>query len=306
MARLEIARKESPLVQLSDDAQIRQITDALTEAKQSLNALDLAVREACGERPGFVRRGIRAMIRKLVPREIRQRIGILAREDDALNLIEYLMRKNLNGVQKAIVWLAEMGEEVNRRAQELDQMIETARRECWDATRILAAIAEHGGVRLATRVEQMLGVQLSLLTESQRADQRERLLDALTAEISLGQELRLLLENVGNAGLTVFGAAMTQFHGYVSVARPVAVLRDAANSLVEVNQSSLVARAALEETVRRSIYAVEAVIEATSLAEAYAISSPEMKALLTDGRCRVDAKLALLLPERPKDAPITT
>ena len=122
----------------------------------------------------------------------------------------------------------------------------------------------------------------------------------LQSNVEMGKKLVSALGKVCNAGLQIFHQGVSQYYNYTNFYRPISVIRDAASTMVDMNESMFAARDALKVTFNASIEAIETAVDAAKLIRQYSLSGTDMKKMLESGQSRLEKKLADLESNRDK------
>ena len=283
---------------LNDRALQENIT-ALKESRKELEGINKLVKKAL-DLPSDRKRSIIAkFLNYLVPTSWYESLPpsvmkLMAEENDVLELIETLMRSNINSVQDALRELAACAIEKREELNDLEADLEKARKENWSAQALQEHITRMAGIEVYEVVARLLDVEFNALTSEEKEVRKSDLLDKLRSTVVIGGELMETIGKVCSAGLQVFHRSVTQYYDYVNFYRPISVIRDSARAFIDTNHSMYAAKDALVATFRTSLQAIELAVDAANMVNNYSIASGDMQGLLKSGRARLDQKLKAL------------
>lgn len=283
---------------LNDRALQENIT-ALKESRKELEGINKMVKTALDLPSDRKRSVIAKFLNYLVPTSWYESLPtsvmkLMAEENDVLELIETLMRSNIDSVQNALRELAACAITKREELNILEADLETARKENWSAQELQEYIAGKAEIQVYDVVARLLDIEFNALTSEEKEIRKNDLLDKLRSTVLIGDELMETIGKVCSAGLQVFHRSVTQYFDYVSFYRPISVIRDAAKSFIETNHSMYAAKDALVATFRTSLQAIELAVDAANMVNNYSIASGDMQGLLKSGRVRLDQKLKAL------------
>lgn len=227
---------------------------------------------------------------------------LVAEEFDVLELIEGLMRKNINNVQDALTNLAVCSIQKKEDIDELALDIQKAQEEKWDALQLHQYMMERANIQIRQEIVQLLDSEFNFLSPEEREVRKEELIKQLESNIVIGRSLVATTAKVCSAGLGILHRAAGQYFDYANVYRPIAVIRDSAQTLTDTNRAMYASKDAVVATFETSLKAIETAVEAARMVNNYAIASADMKNILEAGHKRLDNKLRLLETERRKIA----
>ncbi len=221
-------------------------------------------------------------------------VKLVAEEYDVLELIERLMRTNINNTQDALKSLAFCAIEKREQLDELQADIERARAEGWSAQQLQAYMAEKAQIQIYDEVNQLLDLEFGVLSSEEKEKRKAELLNQLESNIAIGQTLGVTLSNVCSASLAIFHRAVGQYFDYVNVYKPIAVIRDSAKTLTDMNQSMYAARDGIVTTFQASLEAIDTAVQAATLINSYAIASADIQGMLENGAKRINGRVKAL------------
>ncbi|MEK7198243.1 MAG: hypothetical protein AAB648_02145 [Patescibacteria group bacterium] len=283
---------------LSDRA-LQENIAALNSSRKELEGINKLVKKAL-DLPSDRKRNIMGwLLNCLVPTSWYESLPssvmkLMAEENDVLELIETLMRSNIDSVQDALRELAACAITKREELNELEADLETAQKENWNAQTLQEYIAGKSGIQVYDVVARLLDIEFNALTPKEKEIRKDDLLDKLRSTVVIGNELMETIGKVCSAGLQVFHRGVTQYYDYVNFYRPISVIRDSAKALIDTNHSMYAAKDALVATFRTSLQAIELAVDAANMVNNYSIASGDMKGLLESGRARLDQKLKAL------------
>lgn len=282
-----------------NDRALQENIAALSESRKELEGINKLVKKAL-DLPSDRKRSIMAkFLNYLVPTSWYESLPssvmkLMAEENDVLELIETLMRSNINSVQDALRELAACAITKREELNELMADLEVAQKENWSAQRLQEYIAGKAEIQVYDVVARLLDIEFNALTSEEKEIRKKDLLDKLRSTVVIGNELMETIGKVCSAGLQVFHRSVTQYYDYVNFYRPISVIRDSARALIDTNHSMYAAKDALIATFRTSLQAIELAVDAANMVNNYSIASGDMQGLLNSGRARLDHKLKAL------------
>lgn len=289
-------RKEYGLVK---DGALAKMMESLKQSKKELEELNNYIKQWC-DLPNDRKRSFAAKIcYNVLPKKVYSVLPsgflkFLAEESDVLELIERLMRENVNNTQDALRELAACAISKRQMLDEIEDDLEAARNENWDAQTLQQYMAEKSGIAIYEEVSRLLDAEFNAILEEEKERRKGELLDQLDANIKIGEQFIETLVRVCSAGLDIFHQGICQYYNYINFYRPVAVIRDSAKALIDMNKSMYAAKDALVATFQASLKAIETAVDAASMVEKYSIVAPDMEKLLESGRKRLDDKMRTL------------
>lgn len=285
--------------QSPNDRSLKENMKALNASKEELANNNKLVKKALDLPTDRTRSLAAQILHFVIPRRFYDSLPegmmkFIAEEYDVLEQIERLMRTNVNNTQDALRNIAACAQS---KAEDLDNLaadIATAQKENWDAQQLQQYMAERAGVPIYEEVARLLDNEFSILAPEEREKRKIQLLEQLQSNIVIGEELIRTLSKVCSAGLEIFHRGVGQYFDYVNIYRPVAVIRDSAQTMVDMNQSMYAAKDAVVATFQASLRAIEVAVDAGILVSNYKIASSDMKNLLETGQKRIMGKLKTL------------
>ncbi len=210
---------------------------------------------------------------------------------DPLDVLEENMRGVINDTQSALMLLASTAKNKRQELREMEADLVLARDENWDAAKIQEYIAKKTKMALPEEVKELLLDEFAILPQNEIGAQKTALLAQIESNIHIGERLMGVLSATCCAGLEVFHHGQRQYYDYMCTYREVRAIRNAAKTLVAVDDSLALSRAAVVETYRASIEAIGCALDAARQIEHYAIGSDETILAITDGREKLEARL---------------
>jgi len=282
-----------------NDRALQENISALKESRKELEGINKLVKTAL-DLPSDRKRSIVAkFLNYLVPTSWYESLPasvmkLMAEENDVLELIETLMRSNINSVQDALRELAACAIAKREELNALEADLGVAQKENWNAQALQEYITGNAGIQVYDVVARLLDIEFNALSQEEKEIRKNDLLDKLRSTVIIGGELMETIGKVCSAGLQVFHRGVTQYYDYVNFYRPISVIRDSAKSFIDTNHSMYAAKDALVATFRMSLQAIELAVDAANMVNNYSIASGDMKGLLSSGRARLDQKLKAL------------
>lgn len=279
-----------------NDRALQENIAALRESRKELEGINQLVKKAL-DLPSDRKRSIMAkFLNYLVPTSWYESLPasvmkLMAEENDVLELIETLMRSNIDSVQNALRELAACAITKREELNILEADLKTAGKENWSAQQLQEYIAGKAEIQVYDVVARLLDIEFNALTPEEKEIRKVDLFDKLRSTVLIGDELMETIGKVCSAGLQVFHRSVVQYYDYVNFYRPISVIRDSARALIDTNHSMYAAKDALIATFRTSLQAIELAVDAANMVNNYSIASGDMQGLLKSGRVRLDQKL---------------
>lgn len=268
---------------------------ALTNNKKKLENLNRQISKALNIKVSTSRKIMTRTLNTIIPKRIYGNsptiMKFIAEEEDVLELLETLMRNNINGTQVSLKELILVAEDKLQQLDELKQDITKAQEEGWDAQELQNYMMRKSNIEIFDEISRLLSSEFKVLPEESKEERKVVLLDQLRANADVGQELLDLLEKVVMAGLHIFHSAAGQYYAYVNFYRSISVIKKSAEMLTDTNKAMYASREALERTIRESLFAIESSLEAAGLISEYSVVAPEMKTLLRGAKERLVLKM---------------
>ena len=278
------------------DRELQESINGLVAVRKSFDTVDKMVRKAFDLENSMAKRWLAQAIGSVMPKFMYDHlpqgvVTFIAEEYDVLELIEHKMRDQVNNAQTSLRNIANCAVAKKQDIEELRADLEQAKKENWDAQQIHQYITEKAGILVDPQVEQLLDEQFTVLSLEEREHRRMELFNQLEANTAIGDELCATLGKVCCAGLEVFDKLTGQYYDYVNVYKPLAVIRDSAKMLVDVNKSMYAAKSVVTTTFSVSIAAIEAAVDAASLVAKYQVASEDTRRLFQEGQKRITTRL---------------
>lgn len=282
-----------------NDRALQENIMALSESRKELEGINKLVKKALGLPSDRKRNIVAKLLNYLVPTSWYESlpssvVKLMAEENDVLELIETLMRSNIDSVQDALRELAACAILKREELNNLEADLKTARKENWSAQELQEYIAGKAEIQIYDVVARLLDIEFNALTPEEKEIRKIDLLNKLSSTVLIGDELMETIGKVCSAGLQVFHRSVTQYYDYVNFYRPISVIRDSARALIDTNHSMYAAKDALVATFKTSLQAIELAVDAANMVNNYSIASGDMQGLLKSGRVRLDQKLKAL------------
>ena len=281
------------------DQELRNTLDSLKESKQEFEGLNDFLREALDVHPEKGRSFWAKAIALVMPRSSYRMLParflkLMAEEADVLELIERLMRENINNLQGSARDMSIIGTQKYDELEELKTDIQKAKDEGWDAKKLQEHITQKAGIQIFAEVAKLLDKEFGLLSSEEKEEQRASLLNELESNVSIGQDFIKLIGRVESSALKILHRAVSQYYAYRNVYVPMRVIRDSAETMTDMNESMYASRDAIIITMRTSMEAIGKAIEATGHIAKYSIASPTMNAAIESSRVGLEHHLTAL------------
>jgi len=288
-----------------NDKNLRGTIERLKEHKKELEEISDIIKKELDLPSDRKRHFLAKLVYSVTPESFYQWLPdrltkMVAEEFDALEFLEGLMRQNVNNTQSALQELANTALKKSEDVESLESDIGIALKENWDAQTMQEFMAGKADIQIYSEVANLLAEEFNALTPEDKEKRKTELLSQLQSNVEMGKKLVSALGKVCNAGLQIFHQGVSQYYNYTNFYRPISVIRDAASTMVDMNESMFAARDALKVTFNASIEAIETAVDAAKLIRQYSLSGTDMKKMLESGQSRLEKKLADLESNRDK------
>ncbi len=297
--------QKKELKKIQSDADLRSAVKKLQESGTNLQGINDDIKEALNLDGGNGRGILAKALAKVTPKSwmpaLPARVSrYIMEETDVMNMMESQMEGNLNNTQEALRTIAQVTIKKKEELQQLEEDIKRAEKENWSAQELQNYMAEKAGIEIFDEVVQLLDEEFEALTEEEREEQKQDILNNLKGNIVIGNALLETLRRSAIAGLTVFRQGMKQYHDFTQAQREMSALRDTARELTKTSQAMFAARGVLSEVFIASLEAINHSVKAAQLVDKYSITSGAMLQLLDQGRKTLDKEL-LEFKQKRKD-----
>ena len=287
--------RERTLRSASDRA-LQDNIKALETSRNELNEINGFLKTALNLPSDRARSWLARALHFIIPERAYQKlpnslVKFVAEEYDVLELIERLMRTNINKVQEALRNLAICAVEKNEQMKQLGDDVQRAREENWDAQQLHQFMLEKAEIEILPEIARLLDSEFNFLAPEERERRKEELLNQLESNIVIGQALTETTSKVCSAGLGILHRAAGQYFDYANVYGPIAIIRDSARTLTDTNHAMYASKDAVVATFEVSVKAIETAVEAARMVNNYSIASADMKGLMENGQKRLGDKL---------------
>ena len=281
------------------DKRLQESIKQLERSGKELAHLDKAVRKNLDlpndRSRGYIARALHFVIpQRFYPSLPNSIVKLVAEEYDVLELIESLMKGNIDNVQSALRNLAYTAAEKREKLLELAADIEMAKTENWDAKKLQEYVADKSGIQIYDEISKLLDDEFNILPEKEREQRKTELIAQLESNLALGDVLMQTMGKVCGAGLQIFHRGVGQYFDYINVYHPMTVIRDSARTMTDMNKSMHAAKDAVVVTFQASIEAIKTSVEVVAQTERYSIASADMKGILEKGQRDLESGLKLL------------
>lgn len=296
--------RHSDMKSVSDQT-LQESIRSLKESSDELNGLNKRLRDALDLPSDGTKSFMAKCLHFIVPKSFYPSlpnglVRFMAEEYDVLELIGSLQRRNVNNTQEALRNLALAS---IAKKEEIDQLradIKRAREDNWDASQLQQYIAERTELEIYKEITMLFEREFDVLGDEEREARKSQLLDQLEANTVIAGELIGVMHAACSAGLSILHKAVGHYFDYVTVYRPVAVIRDAAKTLTDTNKGMYVAKDAIVTTFQASIDAIRKSVKAAQLVSNYSLVSGDMEKMLEEAQGLVDSDIKVLTASLPK------
>lgn len=315
--RLPVRRPERPsllpqkrgddqnLLVLTDDVQFQENIDMLEKNREILKETNEQLerflnldKESAEQAPSFFLSLVPTLFRRFLPGvwQVESEHGIKERPP-ILEELDRQMREGINNVQDVMQRLAAAAMTKFDECAHLEASVAQAKKDEWNARELQEFIAAESGIDIRQEIRDLLDEKFDYLPEKEKRRIRKELLQRLAETSKTGKELMGLLKDVCVAGLEVLEQQIVQYYQYKLAVEPIINIQKAAHEFTEGDASVYKSRVALATVATRSIVAIRVAMRVAKLARQFAIASPEMDAILRDGRLQIEEEAKLFLEE---------
>src|SRR3989344_7930323 len=132
---------------------------------------------------------------------------------------------------------------------------------------------EPANIQIRQEIVQLLDSEFNFLSPEEREVRKDELLQQLESNIIIGRSLVATTAKVCSAGLGILHRAAGQYFDYANVYRPIAVIRDSAQTLTDTNHAMYASKDAVVATFETSLKAIETAVDAARMVGNYSIAS---------------------------------
>lgn len=297
-------------LQSVSDEVLQNTIKKLAKRKESLEKIDEDLKEALDiqSKRGKISKAIARTLHTIVPQGWYQRLPsrvarYFAEEGDILEYLETLQRDNVNNIQLEVRILAACAHAKRDEMDQLEQDLKRAEQENWSAKRLQSFMAKRANITIYKEVATLLDVEFKTLSDEQKEERKQYLLQKLRAQVELGYELITTMSKVCAGSLQVFHTAVAQYADFTNVIRPIQRIRNIAQALTDTNTAMYAAPDAIRETFKASVRAITAAMDAARQVEKYSLSSGNLKSLLKSGRAELDNSRLEFKPDSGEQEP---
>lgn len=227
-------------------------------------------------------------------------VKLIAEELDALEATEGVFRTKVNNIQMGVKDLTHAIKQKGAEIETLRSDFEQAQEKNWNARELHEYMLDKAGLEVDEEIAELLDDKFNVLSEKEKESRKQRLLQQLERNVSQGRSLVVVGVKACYAGLEVFEAWAGEYYNFVSFYKPLAAIRNSAETMIEGAQVMYASRDALASTFDVSVHAIENALEAVRKCKDYSIVSADMQKLLETGNKKIDDKLKLLAGEDQK------
>lgn len=211
----------------------------------------------------------------------------IAEETNAADLEERLLRENVDNTQIALVNMKSTAEKQREQLEDFVADIKTAIHEKWDARRLQDYFNEKSDLKVYAEVQELLDEKNALLSPEAKENKRLEILNRLEGN-AVGR--KRVIDNLVEGcsfGLEVFHAGAFQYFDYVTIMRPLKVIYDATEGMLDMSKASCAAKEVIIRYTKLVDEAFEHIAQATAMAGRYAVASPDVISMLEASRKRI-------------------
>lgn len=279
-----------------ENKDFRTIVKRMANVRKQFESTEKMIRSVFGLEGNIAKRWLSKSLNRAIPKRWREKfpdtvITFIAEDQDLIVFTEHRMRSQITEAQSCVKDLGDTakGMKVAIRGQ-VAELKQARGEERWDAKRLQQLKNEKAGIKVDPEVEELLDDKLNILSPEQREKLREKYLDQLDSNLANQEAIcdDLILRTL--ACLEMFDLLVTQYLDFVTVQKPLILIRDSSKSLLNDSQAMYAARAVITETYRDAMRAMDVAFDAAKMVEMYSIG-PEFRKLCEDGQRHLVHKL---------------
>lgn len=281
------------------DKDLLIIIKKMNKSAQSLKDSSRLLRKVLGLPANRARNILARTFRKVIPNALCEYIPdsiamFISEELDILDFTENKIRTNVNEAQTTAGEMAltaiNQKDDLESARAELAKAIS----EDWSAKQLRDYLSGKVDLEIDENIETLLDDRHDYLPEEEKQRRKANLLKRLDVGLNNKGELCAVIAKACAIQLDTLDELILTLHDFVSIHRPMKVLRDAGITMNENARAILAANAVVQDIFERSIRTFEAIVEVVPMFDKYAISSADMNRRFINGRKRLEAGLAKL------------
>ena len=161
-------------------------------------------------------------------------------------------------------------------------------------------MAGRSDIEIDPEIEELLDDRFNLLSPDAKNKRRDKIFQRLENIIACDDEFAALLSISVGVVAEFLDELLFQYHDFVNIARPLALLRQAVEKIADINLSIYGANAAVNTISKLSIAGINAVIDTASLLDTYQVASDANREIFREGRKEITARLAKMVESRDR------
>ncbi|MBI3274145.1 MAG: hypothetical protein HYZ69_03295 [Candidatus Colwellbacteria bacterium] len=283
-------------VRARKDKELKNRLEALADFGDDLENFDGKMKTALEMNPTGARRVVGKLINTFLPERFHSVLpeGLMLAAGEEGDILMYLgteCRSNVNNIQEAVIGVIDCAKETYEEYQKLGEDLADAEKNNWDAQELLRYIAEETEIEIDPRVMELLDRQFGLLSDEEKEKEGKAFLDELKNVLAMKKVNIQGLSPVCIASLHTLRKGIIGLYNFESVVKPHMTIKKAAEQLVKTNATLFDARDMLEGTIRTSMGAIRAVLEAGKSGEKYSIVSEDMQHIMIEEARKLEKQL---------------
>lgn len=283
-------------VKARKDKELKDRLEKLADYGDDLENFNDKMKGALEMNPSGARRVVGKLINTFLPERFQsalpERLMLAAGEEgDILIYLGTECRSNVNNIQEAVINVIDCARETYEEYQKLEEDLATAEENNWNAQELLQYLADETEIEIDERVTNMLDRQFGFLSDEEKEKEGKALLEDLRNVLATKKVNIQGMSPVCVASLHTLRKAIVGLYNFESVVKPHYTIKKAAEQLVKTNATLFDARDVLEGTIRTSMGAIRAVLEAAKSGDKYSVVSEDMQRVMIDEAKKLEKQL---------------
>lgn len=283
-------------VKARKDKELKDRLEKLADYGNDLENFNDKMRGALELNPSGAQKVVGKLINTFLPERFHsvlpERLILAAGEEgDILLYLGTQCRKNVNDIQGAVIDVIDCAKETYGEYQKLEEDLAAAEENNWDAQELLQYLADETEIVIDPRVMDLLDRQFGLLSDEEKKKEGKELLEELKNVLAMKKVNIQGLGPVCIASLHTLRKGIIGLYNFESVVKPHYTIKKAAEQLVKTNATLFDARDVLEGTIRTSMGAIRAVLEAAKSGDKYSVVSEDMQRVMIEEAKKLEKQL---------------
>lgn len=283
-------------VKARKDKELKTRLETLADYGEDLENFDEKIKTALEMNPTGARRIVGKLINTFLPERFQAALpeGLMLAAGEEGDILKYLgteCRSNVNNIQEAVIDVIDCAKETYEECQKLEEDLATAEENHWNAQELLQYLAGEIKIDIDEQVMDLLDRQFGLLSDEEKEKEGKELMEELRNVLAMKKVNIQGMSPVCVASLHTLRKAVIGLYNFESVVKPHYTIKKAAEQLVKTNATLFDARDVLEGTIRTSMGAIRAVLEAAKSGDKYSVVSEDMQRVMIEEAKKLEKQL---------------